>query len=630
MLNISGRLSAADLTLEAAVCTAGVWGVMGAYNRVGGTYCCEHPWLLNRVLKQEWGFDGVVVSDWFATHSTGAVAAGLDLEMPGPARFLGERLVEAVARGQVDQNAVAEAAGRVLRLVERAGKSTSSPRKGGDTFGDCTAGPAAARPTPPGESASDVARAAAEEGIVLLRNAGDVLPLNAAQRIAVIGPYADRLAVQGGGSAEVSPTYISSPLEAIRARGREVVYEPGCGLPGPTPLLDYRWLPDGLHLQLAGAPPETITRSTVRVPRGDGGGQVAGEFVPDRSGAWQFGLASAGPSRLLLDDQILIDNSGATRPDTFFRQGSHEATTEVELVAGSRHRLLAEFRVDADVPLPGVRIGARPLPPADARRRAVEAARAAEVVLVVVGYDSSWECAGADRPHLDLPGDQDEFIRAVAAANPRTVVVLNAGAPVSMLWADEVAAIVQVWFPGMEGGNALAAVLFGEVDASGRLPTTFPRRLEDSPVYPGLNYPGEDGVVRYAEGLLVGYRGYEARQVEPRFCFGHGLSYTRFAYANLRVDGQCVSLEVTNTGERPGVEVVQVYVRKVGHAYKQLVDFAKLRLARGETQAVRFELPERAFARWDSGWVVEAGDYEILVASSSRDVRAAQTLSRPT
>jgi beta-glucosidase len=617
---------------EAAVRRAGAWSVMGAYNRLWGTYCCEHPWLLQRLLKEEWGFDGVLMSDWFATHSTAAVEAGLDLEMPGPAKYLGPFLVDAVRRGEVGERAVAEAAGRVVRLIERAAAGTSPP---------------SAEPAPA------VARAAAAEGIVLLRNT-DVLPLDRhrVRSIAVIGPQADRLAVQGGGSAEVTPAYISSPLEAIQRRGGDqvqVTYEPGCAMPGPTPPLDYRWVRTGrggepgilvevfASLEPSGTPVlrETLSRSIARwggspapgVAAGHFSARAIGEFVPDRSGSWELGLASAGQARLFLDDRLLV---ASTTPDVYYRQGSTEVTARVELEAGSSHRIVAEFTVDSGIEMAGLRIGARPLPPADAQHRAVRAAEQAEVALVLVGYDGAWESEGADRPHMDLPGQQDDLIRAVAAANPRTVVIVNAGAPVSMPWADEIAALLQLWFPGMEGGNALADVLFGDVDPSGRLPTTFPRRLDDSPAY--AYYPGQDGVVRYQEGLLVGYRHYDKAGVEPRFCFGHGLSYTRFEYSNLRVqarDEQHVQVDVgvSNVGARRGVEVVQVYVRDPASSGdrpdKELREFAKLELEPGQTQTVSFDLPPRAFAHWDAhrkAWLVEPGEREIVVGSSSRDL----------
>jgi beta-glucosidase len=381
---------------------------------------------------------------------------------------------------------------------------------------------------------------------------------------------------------------------------------------------------------------ETLSRSIARwggspapgVAPGYFSARAIGEFVPDRSGTWELGLASAGQARLFLDDRLLVVS---TIPDVYYRQGSTEVTAQVELEAGSSHRLVAEFTVDSGIEMAGLRIGARPVPPDDAQQRAVDAAAQADVALVLVGYDGAWESEGADRPHMDLPGQQDDLIRAVAAANARTVVMVNAGAPVSMPWADEVAAVLQAWFPGMEGGNALADVLFGDADPSGRLPTTFPRRLEDSPAY--AYYPGQDGVARYQEGLLVGYRHYDKVGTEPRFCFGYGLSYTRFEYSNLRVqtrDDQHVHVDVdlANVGKRRGYEVAQVYVRDTTSSgdrpEKELREFAKLELEPGQRRTVSFDLPPRAFAHWDAqrkAWLVEPGEREVVVGSSSRDLR---------
>jgi beta-glucosidase len=424
-------------------------------------------------------------------------------------------------------------------------------------------------------------------------------------------------------------------------------------LPGPTPALDYRWLAplaDGQRglraevfasLDLTGEPlaVETLSRGNARwagspapgIPPGQFSARLLGQFVPDRSGSWEFGLASAGHARLFIDGQLVAENHDA---DPLFRRGRREALARLALERGSTYELVAELQLDTqqELEFAGLRVGARPVLAPDAREQAIRAAGAAEVAVVVVGYDSGWESEGSDRPHMDLPGDQDDLVRAIASVNPRTIVVVNAGAPIRMPWLDDVAAVLQLWFPGMEGGRALVDVLFGEVNPSGRLPTTFPRRLEDCPAYPGKNYPGSNGVVQYAEGVFVGYRHYDRYDLEPAFCFGHGLSYTHFAYANLRVEpvqaDVRVQVDVTNVGDRPGFEVVQLYVGIPEPAddepRKELRDFAKIQLDPGQTTTVHFRLPPRAFARWDTStrsWHVRPGPREILIGASSRDIR---------
>ncbi|RME80975.1 MAG: beta-glucosidase, partial [Caldilineae bacterium] len=253
---------------------------------------------------------------------------------------------------------------------------------------------------------------------------------------------------------------------------------------------------------------------------------------------------------------------------------------------------------------------------------------------VFAGLPKEWESEGFDRVNMDLPGQQNELIRRVAAANPRTVVVLNAGSPLTMPWLDDVAAVVQAWYGGQEAGNAIADVLFGDAEPAGRLPTTFPRRLADNPAY--LNYPGENGHVLYGEGLFVGYRYYDKKGIEPLFPFGFGLGYTDFEYGNLRLsadqltpdDVLTLTVDVQNTGSRPGSDVVQVYVRDVESRLvrpeKELKAFAKVRLQPGETQTVRLSLDRQALAYYDPavpGWVAEPGEFEVLVGRSAADIR---------
>jgi beta-glucosidase len=640
---------------EAAVREAGAWSVMSAYNRLNGEYCSEHGGLLNDILKGEWGFDGFVVSDWFGTNdSVGIANGGLDLEMPGPARHMGDKLLEAVRDGRVAEAVVDDKLRRIFRIALRTGAFDA--------------------PADAAEQAQDrpehraVAREAAREGAVLLRNEANALPLplesamesDRLRSLAVIGPNADRAEVQGGGSARVSPHYTVTPLEGIRARAGDAVdvrYELGCINHRTTPALEARTLraPDGsrgLEVQffegteLEGDPVATRVVAPGRliwfgsvVPGVDPGrfsARCRASFEPAESGRYTFSLQSAGLTRLLLDGEQRIDNwTHQERGDAFFGAGSSEVTCQVELQAGQPVELVVEFaKVVEALPLAGIQIGcARPVPD-DAMERAVACAAECDAAVVVVGLNSDWETEGRDRRDLELPGRQQELIERVAEANPRTVVVLNAGSPVTLDWAERVPAILDVWYPGQELGNALAELLFGDASPSGKLPTSFPKRLEHNPSY--LNYPGENGKVSYGEGLFVGYRYYDRLGLEPRFPFGHGLSYTSFAYGPLRLSRESggldtpleVSLDVTNTGERAGQEVVQLYVRDVESSLvrpeKELRAFAKLALEPGQTRSVRLELDRRAFAYWDparSEWVAEPGEFELLCGSSSRDLR---------
>ena len=620
---------------EATVCEAGAWSVMAAYNRFRGTYCSENAPLLVTLLRNEWGFDGVVVSDYFGTHSAEAVEAGLDLEMPGPPAWLGEHLVAAVGEGRVSQGAVDAAADRMVRLMLRTRA----------TGGGLPAGP---------ERVALIRRAAAE-GAVLLRNTG-VLPLEPATlgSIAVIGPAAARMCPQGGGAAEVTPPYVRTPLEALgEALGPDrIIHEPGCAIPGPIPCIGPGGVrtgagDEGMAVEYfagtdwSGAPVlrEVFTRTRLvwsgpphpALTAGRFSARASAVFTPDHSGTWDFGLTAIGLATVRADGEVLLDNSGAAIGGSFFTLGSDEVTASLEIVEGHDVHLVIEYRIDAaGLPVAAVSLGARLRPPVDALARAVRAAGRAETAIVFVGTDNSTEVEGEDRGSLGLPGDQDRLIRAVAAANPRTVVVVNSGAPVAMDWAEAVGGIVQLWYPGQEGGNAVADVLLGTVDASGRLPTTFPRRIEDTPAYP--TFPGSNGVISYEESIFVGYRHYDSGGPEPLFPFGHGLSYTTFDYRHLSVragpDGFEVSLDVANTGSRRGSTVVQAYVRRpesaISRPDRELKGFEKVELEPGETRAVSMTLARAAFRHWDSdlgAWRVEDGPAEIAVGESSRNIR---------
>nr|AHI07416.1 beta-glucosidase [uncultured microorganism] len=636
---------------ETAVREAGVWAVMSAYNKLNGTYCSENPYTLLEILKGEWGFEGIVISDWGGTYSTVEAAAnGLDLEMPGPARWMGEKLLQAMRDGQVSGpkklgEAVDDKVRRLLWTIEKAGAQLG--------------------PEPP-EQAIDrpehraLIRQAAGEGIVLLKNDG-VLPLDGARvkRIAVIGPNAAEAKIMGGGSAQVKAHYAVSPLDGIRARAGEAVDVQcalGCTNYREIPELKTEWLtPVGggesgwtvayyNNLDLAGDPVRAETTDRTRmmwfgqvapgVDRECFSARLSGTLTVPQSGTYTLSLNSAGVSRIAIDGELVLDNWTDYRPSRGpFDRDRKVPTAEVELTAGQGYTFVVEYSKQQSPRFAMLRVGCLPAQPADLMERAVQAAAKADVALVFIGTSGEWESEGFDRPDMELPGRQVELLEAVAAANPNTVAVLNTGSPVSVRWLDKVAALVEAWFPGQECGNAIADVLFGDVNPSGRLSQTWPVRLQDNPAY--INYPGENGRVLYGEGLFVGYRYYEKKQIEPRFPFGHGLSYTTFEYGALRLQSEytlgepiAVSVDVTNTGPVAGQEVVQLYVRdeesSLVRPEKELKAFAKLALEPGETQTVTLTLDERALSFYDdakAGWVAEAGEFTVLVGASSRDIR---------
>jgi beta-glucosidase len=624
---------------EAAVTEAGTWAVMTAYNRVHGTYCSEHAGLLG-VLRDEWGFDGVVMSDWYGTHSTADAAnAGLDLEMPGPPQWFGEKLADAVRAGEVAEATVDDKVRRVLGLLERTGRLDDT----GPHAEECIDDPAD----------RDVARRAAAESFVLLHNDGNALPIasDAVRTIAVIGPNADAIVIQGGGSARVTPHPPVSPLAGLRARfeaaGVEVAHERGCFSSKRTPILDERVLLEPLRVEYfagrerAGDPVRVETMPSARMQylgsAGDGipdefSVRMSGTFVAPEDGAWTFTLVQAGRARLHFDGELLVDNwNPSGRSDAFFGAGSAEARGTVELVAGAQHALEVEYTGAPG--FGGLEVGCLPPSPRDLMDRAVALAQRADAVICVVGTDHDWESEGHDRESMTLPAPQDELVQKVVAENSRTIVVLNAASPVEMPWCDDVGAVIQAWFPGEEWGNALADVCSGDVSPSGKLPTTMPYRLEDTPAF--TSYPGERGTVNYGEGVFCGYRWYDTRDIAPRFPFGHGLSYTTFDLGEPTWDGSAARVRVTNTGTMRGAEVVQCYVRdveaSVARPKQELKAFAKVWLDPGASEEVVLTLDDRAFAFWDvaaQDWTVEPGDFELRIGTSSRNIHHVMRVTR--
>jgi len=482
---------------KAAVQAGGVWSVMGAYNQLRGQHCCHNDYLLNKILKEEWGFQGLVMSDWDGTHDTRQAALnGLDLEMGTETNYanfyLAQPYLNGLKSGEFPIAGLDEKVRRNLRVLI-ATHVLDANRKPG-SFNTA--------------AHQSVARQVAEEGVVLLKNENHALPLDPAKiaSIAVIGENAVRLHAHGGDSSGIKAFYEVTPLQGLVNR--------------------------------------------------------AGKAV-----------------------------------NIIFSEGYQKGGG------------------------------------ADLAVRAVSAAKAADVVIYIGGlnHDKGFDCEGADRKDLKLPYGQDELIQRIVAANPRTIVVLE-GTMVEMdAWLDQVPAVLQAWYPGMEGGNALARVLFGDVNPSGKLPATFPKKLSDSPAHALGNYPGANGTVTYAEGLLVGYRWFDTKHIEPLFPFGHGLSYTAFAYSNLKLTptetGVTAEFEIRNSGQIAGAEVAQLYVHPVKPGVvrpeKELKGFKKIFLKPGERQTVSLPLPKAAFAFYRperKSWVAEQGAYKILAGGSSREL----------
>lgn len=615
---------------------AGVRAVMSSYNRINGTYACDHVGLLRGVLRDEWGFDGVVVSDWFGTHSAAqSLEAGLDLEMPGPPRERGARLLAAVEAGEVSEQRVDESVRRLLELFEWCGLDSGTDGRDG------------AEVTDQSPDTRALIRRAAIASTVLLKHEREVLPLAATARIALIGPNAERGHIQGGGSARVRANRPVALLAELRNRGVEVVHERGCSIDKRlTPLRgDFVVEYLGAHGETASEPADRLRFMWMEPPAAgieldSFDARVSGTFTPQATGDWTFGLTAVGSAVLRVNGEIVVDLSTARSGGAFFGQGSTEVRGTAPLEAGVPARIDVDYGIAAPTAtMRGLIVGAEPPSDDDGIDRAVAAAAGADVAVIVVGTNDDWETEGEDRASMDLPGAQDELVARVAAVNPNTIVVVNAGSPVTMPWLDDVAAVLQIWFPGQEVGHSVADVLLGVAEPGGRLPVTIPRRMADTPAF--LSHPGHGGVARYDEGLFIGYRWYDAREIEPLFAFGHGLGYTTWELGAATVggdvtDGVTVTVPVTNTGGRHGSTVVQCYVEAATDGprrpRRELRGFARVEADPGASTEAVLWLPERAFAVWDvaaHAWVVPPGTYRICVGSSSRELVVAGTVPVP-
>jgi len=620
---------------EAAVNEAGVRAVMGAYNYVNGHHACAHPELILGLLKGEWGFSGFVVSDWGATKGTREPARyGLDLEMPLGGHWDRGQLQAAVESGEVEEKRIDDKVRRLLEFLAWRGRLEGESDE-------------TESPMERNEHRALVRRTAAAS-MVLIRNERRLLPLDPSKRIAIIGPLAAETSLLGGGSASLEPYRRTNLLDAMSYRldQRLVTHAPGIRLRKRVRTIPTEWLGETkVTVELfAGETCEgepflckQLDQATFRwrperrqQDRDSVSARLSMTATLPQSGRYLLMASGSGHARLFVDGALAADNSVAPFAASFAQRAT---VTERDLKAGRPYQIVLEQTPGGHSPAVMMDVGCELWPGSreDLLRQAEEVGAEADIAVVVVGSSDEWETEGRDRDRLELPNGQDELVGRVLDANPNTVVVLNCGAPVTLPWLDDVPATLLAWYPGQEGGEAIADVLLGEADPGGRMPTTWARREQDTPAY--LNFPGEADTVRYGEGIYIGYRWYDARGIRPLVPFGHGGSYATFAWGEPRTTGSgpdlVVEVPVTNTSNRTGSDVVQVYVAShcspVHRPEKELAGFAKVHLGPGETSVACIALSERSFARWDletGNWKSDAGAYDILIAASASDVRA--------
>lgn len=626
---------------ESTVIDAGAWGVMSSYNKVNGHHAANNRELLHEILRVDWGFDGFVVSDWFGAHDTvESIRAGLDIPMPGPSTIYGKKLLKAAEQGVVAEADIDARVETVLRLIERT-RADEFPASSVEITVD-------------DEYEREIVRNAAVAGTVMVRNVANALPLEpgSVDSIAVVGPNARATRTQGGGSSGMQAMQTSTILDGLRARyGDHVVsWRRGTSIDKLAPVVEaermrtpegaFGWCVDYFDRDEVNSTPRysTITDRSVltffgAAPQGvdpfDFTVVVTGEFIPEVDGTHDVSLVITGMGSLSVNGQVVVDDPLGQLPRSreYFGFGSEEQVHGIPMKKGVPVKFEARMRTRAG--FSALRIGiAEPLD-TNELKDAVAFAAKADAAIVVVGTNDEWETEGHDRDSIALPGQQDELVRQIAAVNPRTIVVVNAGAPVAMPWFNDVHAILIGFFGGMEMGNAVARIIAGDDDPGGRLPVVYPVRLEDSPAM--RDYAPVDGVQRYTEGEWYGWRGQAKNGVDPLIPFGFGLSYGESVWGAPRVTvdrswPRCeVVVPVSCVSSRPATEVVQCYVRRVGDSNPpRLAGWSKRLVQPSSFADIPVQIPWTAFRRWNPGrrtWQVQGGKWEILVATSSLDIR---------
>tara|TARA_B110001450_G_scaffold65297_1_gene61806 strand:+ start:435 stop:2861 length:2427 start_codon:yes stop_codon:yes gene_type:complete len=622
--------------------------VMSAYNKLNNIYCSSHKELLIDILKDEWGFDGYVVSDWGAALETEENAkGGLDLEMPGPGNVWGDQLFTAVSEGKVEEELIDDKVRRILNIAnfsKRFENPTNKPEQSNNS-----------------EEHRKLLKEAAASGMVLLKN-NDLLPLKSnVKNLAIIGPNAKEAQIIGGGSASLKPHYQAHPLEAFQNKlgdHTNISYAKGCHTHKFLPRVNEGFMDDKEGFLVEYFEGSNFDESLLvkehlignkfwvfegfakdviaKFERPDISVRFSCAYTPDISGQHEFEIFGIGKARLFIDGEELIDNWTETSPgEAFFSFSSDSKRALVNLIEGTTYQLEIRYKFEGN--FPAIYIGCQAPDKVNLFDEALEVASAADQVILIVGTNSDWETEGNDRSDFNLPVNQNHLIEEVLRVNPNTLVVLNTGSPVKMPWADKAEAIMQTWFAGQEFGNALVDIITGEINPSGRLPTSFPKNIEDTPAF--NSYPGKDLQMHYDEKLLVGYRWYDKKNIKTLFPFGHGLSYTNFEYSNLEVDVRATNMasckfSVRNTGQVAGIETAQCYVSfktiDDSEPEKTLQGFSKIALNPNDESSIEINLNSRNFSSWNvakRSWEVRAGSYEILIGSSAENILLQTTIN---
>ena len=637
--------------------------IMTAYNKVNGVHAAENTHILREILRDEWNWNGLVMSDWYGTYSTTeAVTAGLDLEMPGQTRFRGSALVHSVVANKVRKDQLDDRVRNVLNLVNSTAAS-GIPENAPETEYNS-------------KEVRKALRDAAAQSIVLLKNEGSLLPFSKDKKTAVIGPNGAIATISGGGSASLNPYYTVTPLDGVRAQSTTPVdFAQGVyghqALPQLGPLLRTPDGRSGFVWRVYNEPPSAASRKLLEeriltdanlffidyshpklqpVWYSD----AEGVFMPQDDGMYDFGLSVQGTAKLYVDHRLVVTNvENQISGSSFLGAGTVEETGSVYLEAGKSYNILVQWGCakTSKLRVPGVvdfghgglRFSAcRQLKPEDGIRDAVDLAKSVDQVVLCIGLSGEWESEGQDRTTMKLPPHTDKLVSKVLEANPNTAIFIQSGTPVSMPWIDNASAVLQAWYGGNEAGNGIADIVFGDVNPSAKLPLTIPKRLQDNPTF--FNFRSEGGRVLYGEDVYVGYRYYEKMDISPLFPFGHGLSYSSFDISDLTVrptthssnDDLDISVVVTNTGRVSGAEVVQLYVAanssSVGRPKKELQAFSRVFLEAGQQSTVKLHLDAvRSTSFFDEiveQWCSEADTYSLLIGASSEIIALESTFDR--